>query len=438
MTVSRKSFDQPRPSSERIRQSFERLRHSFDLSQHNLAAVSEHSQRVSSASPQSTVPASHVNGATSTRFMQDAIAANAPLVAVTGGLGYVGSHVVARMLAKGYFVRTLVPQGANVDFLLQLEGADKRLQIVPVRDLAAEDARSALLIAFRGVSTVVHAASFSAHTGKLTKSTASKRIVDALKISLDTASAAGNVVTNFIYLSSEMAVFDPAKHPRRKVVELTENDWYDCSRSSRETSDAFAYAHTVAEMRLWARVGHGGLPFNVCTVVPSFVMGPVLSARHISSTPSLSFTHSVASGNLLQLPDVPMSPVDVRDVARAITGLVERPEISGRMLLCAESLTSVELVSKAALICPQFKWPALNQRRLFNGAHRRSNPDALKAVKEADYAARERRGRRYSFSQNRASNELGLTFRPVDLTIKDTLTSFVRFSALSEAPKLAS
>lgn len=367
--------------------------------------------------------------------MKAAIAAGSPLAAVTGGLGYLGSHVVARMLAKGYYVRSIVPQGANVDFLLRLPGADTRLQIIPVRDPAAEDARSAMLLAFRGVSTVVHAASFSTHGGKLSKSAASKRIVDALKISLDAASTAGNIVTNFIYLSSEMTVFDPSQHPRRKTAELGEDDWFDCSKASRESSNAFAYAHTVAELRLWARAGRGHLPFNVCSVIPSFVLGPILSSRHIASTPSLSFFNSLANGSITEAPDVPMSPVDVRDVARAITALAERTEISGRMLLCAESLTSFEVIERAAKEFPEYIWPELRKHRVFRRSLGKGDPDALRELRSAEFASKERRGRRYAFSQSRARNELGMTFRPVPETIRDTVISLVRHELLPDLPK---
>lgn len=399
------------------------------------SAASSSTNRSSSPAETFSVPVSHSNGAATIRFMKAAISAGSPLAAVTGGLGYLGSHVVARMLAKGYFVRSIVPQGANVDFLLRLPGADTRLQIIPVRDPAAEDARSAMLLAFRGVSTVVHAASFSTHGGKLSKSAASKRIVDALKISLDAASTAGNVVTNFIYLSSEMTVFDPSQHSRRKTAELGEDDWFDCSKSSRESSNAFAYAHTVAELRLWARAGRGHLPFNVCSVIPSFVLGPILSPRHIASTPSLSFFNSIANGSITEAPEVPMSPVDVRDVARAITALAERPEISGRMLLCAESLTSFEVIERAAKEFPEYIWPVLKKNRIFRRSLGKGDPDALRELRNAEFASKERRGRKYAFSQNRARDELGMIFRPVPETIRDTVVSLVRHELLPDLPK---
>lgn len=337
------------------------------------------------------------------------------------------------MLTKNYYVRTIVPQGACTDFLFSLPHAQSRLQIIPVRDPAAEDARSAMLLAFRGVSTVIHAASFSTHHGKVAKQTAAKRIVDALKISLDAASAPGNVVTNFIYLSSEMTVYDPSQHPRRKSVQLNESDWLDCSRlSARQSTNAFAYAHTVAELRLWARAGRGNLPFNVCSVVPSFLLGPVLSPRHISSTPSLQFFNSLASGSLTRVPDIPTSPVDVRDVARAVTALAERPQVSGRILLSADSLSSFELIALAASRFPEYNWPDVRKNRFTRHSQGKGDPDAVKNLRNSEFASRDRCGRKYSFSQSRARNELGLNFRPVWETLRDTITSFVRHGGLSD------
>lgn len=336
-------------------------------------------------------------------------------------------------------MRAIVPQGANVDFLLRMPDAESRLQVIPVRDPAAEDARSSMLLAFRGVSTVVHAASFSTHGGKIPKNIASKRIVDALKISLDAASAAGSVVINFIYISSEMTVYDPSQHRRRKSVELSEKDWFNCSRVvGRESTNAFAYAHTVAELRLWARTGRGGLPFNVCSVIPSFLLGPVLSSRHIASTPSLQFFNAIANGSLTEVTDVPMSPVDVRDVARAITALAERPEVSGRILLCAESLTSHDLIAEATRDFPQYSWPDLRKRHFLRRSIGKGDPEAMKALRDFEFTSRDRQGCKYHFSQNRARNELGLNFRLVHDTLRDTITSLVRHSMLVDLPKQVS
>lgn len=364
------------------------------------------------------------------RFMKSATAANVPLIAVLGGLGHLGSCVVAHMLKKGYYVRAIVPQAASTDFLLRLPGAQTRLQVISVRDPAAEDARSTLLNAFRGVSTVIHAATFSTHSGKIPKHMAARRIVSALKIALDAASTPGNVVTNFIYISSEMAVFDPSQHSRRKTVHLSEQDWYDCSHQSRELTHPFSFAHTVAEMRLWARVGRSGLPFNVCSVIPSFIIGPVLSKHHIVNTPPIAFFADVAGGKLHVIPDIPVSPVDVRDVTHAIGSLVERPDISGRILLSAESLTSTEMFVRAEKEFPNHSWPKLTRRRIIQYRPIRGEPAAVHAFKMAEFSSKERRGYKYSFSQKRAHEELGLTFRPVSETIRDTMLDLYRYNML--------
>lgn len=407
--------------------------------------------------PHPVTPPALPTGSAPTRFMKSALASNVPLVAVTGGLSYLGSHIVARHLAIGHFVRALIPQGANSDFLTNLPGAATRLQLVQLRDPSAPDALPATLIALRGASTVVHAASFSTHGGKLSKHAAARRIVDSLKIALDAASTPGNVVTNFVYIGSEMAVFDPSLHWKKRddgTIHLTEADWYDCSKPSRELSQPFAYAHTVAEMRLWARVSRRTLPFSVCSVIPSFVLGPVLSERHVTSTPSVSFLASAASGSLWQVPDFPAPPVDVRDVAHAVAALSEhhyhrnqyhahdyrRHEVGGRVLLSAESMTAAELIRMSRSDFPQYKWTRVRtngrfgtrfgRRRGCGSARIKGDTEPVKMFKDAEFACKDRLGLRYSFSRVRARDELGMRFRSVTETVGDTLKSLHEFGVL--------
>lgn len=382
------------------------------------------------------------------RFLKAAVTSNRSVVAVVGGLGYEGSHIVLQHLAAGYFVRAIVPEGANTDFLERLPGALIRLQLIPVRDPSAEDARSKLLLAFRGVSTVIHAPSFSSHySSTQSRSACARRTVDALKLSLDAACAPGNLVTNFIYLSSELTVYDPSKHSRglisltsssRKRVSvpiLTENHWYDVSRRTRGRKRGLAFGQTVAELRLWARCGKTTMPFNIVSLVPSFTIGPILSPGHIRASSGMVFLAN-AMNNMRLPPDFAAPVVDVRDIARATVKLTTRPFIGGRILLSAEALTSDELMKRARVFMNtrgDSQWKGSRASRTYkrsDDSGLASIPDAVTYLKDAGVAVRGRIGRKYAFSQTRANQLLGSKFTSVDQTLRDSVQSLERFNVV--------
>src|SRR5512136_900734 len=72
-----------------------------------------------------------------------------PLAALTGGTGFVGSHVADALLASGYRVRALVRRPEEPGWL---EGLDVEIVKGDVRETASLDGL------VRGASAVVHAA----------------------------------------------------------------------------------------------------------------------------------------------------------------------------------------------------------------------------------------------------------------------------------------
>lgn len=387
-------------------------------------------------------------GPASYRFLQAAITSNRPLVAVVGGLGFEDSHIVFALLRAGYFVRAIVPEGADTTFLTRFPSASTRLQLIPVRDLAAEDARLKLLLAFRGVSTVIHAPTFSFKSSSTaTRASAGRRIVQALKLSLDAACAPDSLITNFIYLSSELTVYDPTihhpssphwfrssrRHGKPVIPILTENNWFDVSRRSCAHTYPIAHALTVAELRLWARAAKNPMPFNLISLIPSFTIGPIFAERHVHSSPGIALLASTAHG-IKPPPDFPANPVDVRDVARAIILLLDNKAlVGGRILLSAQTMTSTELVARARKFFPsQAPQPRDSRMRLSRTYCRPAPmlklPDATQMLKNGDIAVKGRIGRQYAFSQVRATQHIALRFNPVDNTLRDTIRSLQRFN----------
>lgn len=68
-----------------------------------------------------------------------------PEYCVTGGTGFIASHLIRALLAAGHTVRATVRDPADeakVGFLWDLEGADERLQLVRADLLVKGDRKS--------------------------------------------------------------------------------------------------------------------------------------------------------------------------------------------------------------------------------------------------------------------------------------------------------
>ncbi len=71
-------------------------------------------------------------------------------VLVTGGTGFLGSHVAAQLVSKGHVVRALVRKSSNVKFLSTLSGVELAYGAVEDKDAVARAAE--------GVDAIVHSA----------------------------------------------------------------------------------------------------------------------------------------------------------------------------------------------------------------------------------------------------------------------------------------
>ena len=365
-------------------------------------------------------------------FASTARKAGAPLVAVTGAEYFIGAHVVKMLLENGAYVRAVVTADDGGSFLRRFPSARDRLQLITVLDYFSddEDVNKGLRKAFRGANAVVHALAAAPHSNKR-KNNLAYLLVDELERVLEVASIRGSTIRRLVYISSELTVYDPSTHPSGTEVHLTEKDWYDVSQS-KTGANSLAWSHTVAEERLWNRVTRAALPFTVCSVIPSFVLGPILTPSHIEACPSLHFFYCMLEGVLQAAPPVPTPPVDVRDIATACVQLIDRLEVSGRILLCAESMSALEMAEKGAAIYPRYPWPTTESTRPNWTIFGKHSSETRKLLKAAPFAAKNRRWQRYSFRQDRARTILGMDFRTSADTIRDTVDALVQLVCISD------
>ena len=247
-------------------------------------------------------------------------AASGP-VAVTGASGYIGSHIVDRLVKNGYDVRACVRDVSNLHntaHLSQIGAAGPGSVSLYSCELTQPGAYDE---AFEDCVGVFHAA---AEMGNLAGSTP-KKVFDggltSTKLLVDSVLKAGTV-QRLVYTSSFAAVAHPA--PQGHLY--TEDSWADMYKEQRgegrqwdmdtiEHSREVAYAMTKVETeRYLYQVAdeQGFAAFGVC---PCHVIGPLLSASHMRP-----WSWQTRIGDMLDgygHPRMTWNIVDVRDVAEA-------------------------------------------------------------------------------------------------------------------------
>ena len=176
----------------------------------------------------------------------------APTVLVTGATGFIGTHLIRRLLSENVRVRALVRRNSFH------AGRLKDLDVEIVEADLTESA--ALQVATRGIKTVYHAGAATNNDWNDN----SRATIEGTKLLLDAALA--HQVERFVLLSS-LAVYDLGKGRRgviREDAQLLENP---------KQNGAYAYSKIVVEgLALAAHREHG---LGVTVVRPGMVIGPL-------------------------------------------------------------------------------------------------------------------------------------------------------------------
>ena len=333
-------------------------------------------------------------------------------VCVTGASGYIGTHVARELLERGYRVRGVVrdvDDPAKTAHLRALPGADERLELAPA-DLLAEGSHDPVV---KGCPLVCHTAASVRMTAKNPQRDIVDPAVKGTRFVLESVARAGDA--RRVVLTSSVAAMEDDSRPQGH--RFTEDEW---NESATLKIAPYPLGKTLSERAAWKMVEdlEGEQRFELITICPSFVLGPVLAEVHVRSSPTL--IRDLMVRTFPACPQIKISAVDVREVAAAHVEALERPEASGRYILSKDAYWMQELGEMVARLFPDYPVPTgklpnfvMYAAGLFD---KRINWGFLRRFLN----------REVSFDGERVTRELGIQYRPMEQTLEDTCRSFIK------------
>ncbi|KAG6832867.1 hypothetical protein H0H87_012800 [Tephrocybe sp. NHM501043] len=255
-----------------------------------------------------------------------------PLVFVTGGSGFLGSHIVLQLLYKGYNVRAATRPNRVAELTKNYEKFGDRFHAVAVSNIGADKFSDAL----KGIDAVIHTAASlpERQSSEAVLAPVPQSAIDGTLNVIRQAEKAG--ITKMVVTSSIVSVLNPNNS-------FTDKDWYSITKEEAlKTSgfDTYRAAKTLAEKELWA-FGEAHPHLDITTLNPPYLYGPLAETFTIPtgnytalSTDLYIYRFLNPEGGFMSSP----AHADVRDVAHAhILALTSPPssEVGRKRILIA-------------------------------------------------------------------------------------------------------
>lgn len=269
-------------------------------------------------------------------------------VLLTGISGFLGGHVALQLLNAGYTVRGSLRNLGRADKVrdtLAKAGADlSRLDFVALDLMDDAGWREAA----EGCRYVQHTASPFVLKIPDDKMELIGPAVEGTTRALNAANAAG---AERIVLTSSMAAIAYG-HDKDRTAPFTEDDWTDLHGRG---VNFYQESKTLAERRAWEIMEQAGRREALAVINPSGIFGPLLDEDPGTSA---QLVLRLLNGSVPAVPRIPITVVDVRDVAAAHVAAMTAPEAGGRRFPMAErTLFFKEVADLLAEHYPQRRIP---------------------------------------------------------------------------------
>jgi dihydroflavonol-4-reductase len=339
-------------------------------------------------------------------------------ILVTGASGFIAAHTIEKLLRQGHEIVGTVRDPDNTKKNAQLHAMNVgrgKLGLVAA-DLTAADPFSAHV----DVDVIMHMASpYIINVKNPQTDLVGPAVMGTL--SLLRAAAKSKRVKRVVLTSSMAAITD---EPDGRV--LTENDW---NTGSSLTRNPYYFSKVMAEKAAWDFMKSERPGFDLVVINPFLVIGP---AHTIVINASNLTLIEMITGKFPAIMALEWGYVDVRDVADAHIAAMNVKQASGRYICAAANMTMTETV---ALIrqsgYANAKLPKFDL----------SGPIGTMLVKLISYTQppgigsylRTHLGRVPHFDNSKVRNELGIVFRPVAESIKETLVDLAKWGHIPVA-----
>jgi len=335
-------------------------------------------------------------------------------VLLTGGSGFIAAHVLDTLLKHGHSVVTTVRSQEKADKIKEAhpDVPKDKLDFAIVEDIAKEDAFDEAVKSDPPFEAVIHTASpFHFNVTDTKKDLLDPAVIGTTGI-LKAIKKNAPTVKRVVITSSFAAILNGAKGATWPEHTYSEEDWNPVTEEEavQNPSNGYRASKTFAEKAAWDFVKNEKPNFDIATMNPPLVLGPIV--HYLNSLSSLN-TSNQRIANLMtgkcksEIPDTgTFIWVDVRDIADGHVRAMEKPGAGNkRFFITAGYFSNKEICEIIRKNFPEYadKLPA---------------PD----VKGGDYPDGTKDSL-YKYNNSRTKEVLGIEFMSLEKSIVDTVNS---------------